>query len=175
MPDSLLTFHRQPNSIHIGVKKLVDKFSECFFSPDARSYAMQIINNCFTCQWNAPIRRRVRGNYLSGSKLTLHSPGLFWHSDCLHISNTPGSRFHSVITFADGFTGFLIAVPFSGSMNNERFIQIFQDSVLSYFPSTRFLVSDNSNDISCSVTKQSLNQINVFSVNTLHIHQSPTL
>ena len=40
LPDTLLTFHRQPNSIHIGVKKLVDKFSECFFSPDVRSYAM---------------------------------------------------------------------------------------------------------------------------------------
>jgi hypothetical protein len=167
LPDSLLTFHRQPNSIHIGVKKLVDKFSECWYSPDTRSYAMQIIDNCFMCQSNTPIRRRVRGNYLSGLKLTLHGPGLFWHSDCLHISNTPGSRYHSVVTFADGFTGFLIAVPFSGSMTNERFVQIFQDSVLSYFPSTRFIVTDNCNDISGSTTKQALNQLNVFSVNTL--------
>ena len=128
---------------------------------------MQIIDNCFMCQSSTPIRRRVRGNYLSGSKLTLHGPGLFWHSDCLHISNTPGSRYHSVVTFADGFTGFLIAVPFSGSMTNERFVQIFQDSVLSYFPSTRFIVTDNCNDISGSTTKQALNQLNVFSVNTL--------
>jgi hypothetical protein len=52
-------------------------------------------------------------------------------------------------------------------MNNERFIQIFQDSVLSYFPSTRFLVTDNCNDISGSITKHSLNQINLLSVNTL--------
>ena len=79
------------------------------------------------CQSNAPIRRRVRGDYLSGLKLTLHGPGLFWHSDCLHISNTPSSKYHSVVTFADGFTGFLIAVPFTGNMTNEQFVQIFQE------------------------------------------------
>ena len=53
------------------------------------------------------------------------------------------------------------------SMTNERFVQIFQERILSYFPSTRFLVTDNCNDISGTTTKQSLNQINVFSVNTL--------
>ena len=52
-------------------------------------------------------------------------------------------------------------------MTNEQFVQIFQEQVLAYFPSTCFLVTDNCNDISGSTVKQSLNQINVFSVNTL--------
>ena len=52
-------------------------------------------------------------------------------------------------------------------MTNELFIQIFQERVLSYFPSTRFLVTDNCNDILGTTTKQSLIQLNIFSVNTL--------
>ena len=47
------------------------------------------------------------------------------------------------------------------------FVQIFQERVLSYVPSSSFLVTDNCNNISGTTTKQSLNQINVFSVNTL--------
>ena len=43
LPDTLLTLHRQRNSIHIGIKKLIDKFEECFYSPDVKSYATLII------------------------------------------------------------------------------------------------------------------------------------
>ncbi|MCP4162579.1 MAG: hypothetical protein GY760_21125, partial [Deltaproteobacteria bacterium] len=74
LPDTLLTLHRQPNSIHIGIKKLCDKFEECFYSPDTRSYAIQVVENCFLCQSNLPIKRRIRGDYLSGLKLTLQGP-----------------------------------------------------------------------------------------------------
>ena len=48
LPDTLLTFHRQPSSLHCGVSKLMDKFSECFYSPDLKSYFMQIVESCFT-------------------------------------------------------------------------------------------------------------------------------
>ena len=121
--DTLLTFHRQPSSIHCGVSKLIDKFEECFYSPDLKSYCMQIFESCFTCQSNLPISRRVRGNYLSELKLTLHGPGLFWFSVCLKISNSANARYHSVVTFSDGFTGYLIAAPYSGTMDNTQFIQ----------------------------------------------------
>jgi hypothetical protein len=167
LPDTLLTLHRQPNSIHIGVKKLCDKFEECFFSPDTRSYASQIVDNCFLCQSNLPISRRVRGNYLSGLKLTLQGPGILWFTDVLQISNTPNAKYHSVLTFADGFTNFLIAVPFTGNMTNEIFMEIFQERVLTYYPNTKFLVSDNAKNISGNLIKQSLNLLNIFSVNTL--------
>ena len=36
LPDTLFTFHRQPSSIHCGVSKFMDKFEECFYSPDLK-------------------------------------------------------------------------------------------------------------------------------------------
>jgi hypothetical protein len=47
------------------------------------------------------------------------------------------------------------------------FMEIFQERVLTYYPSTKFLVSDNAKNISGNVVKQSLNMLNVFSVNTM--------
>jgi len=155
LPDTLLTLHRQPNSIHIGIKKLCDKFEECFYSPDTKSYAIQVVENCFLCQSNLPIKRRIRGDYLSGLKLTLQGPGILWFTDVLQISNTRNAKYHSVLTFADGFTNFLIAVPFTGNMTNQMFMEIFQERVLTYYPSTKFLVSDNAKNISGNVVKQS--------------------
>ena len=58
-------------------------------------------------------------------------------------------RYHSLVTFADGFTGFLIAIPFSGTMTNERFVQIFQDRI----PACHLLL--------CSVRRLELGYINL--------------
>ena len=164
--DMLIALHRNILNSHPGVKRLIGIFEENFFGFKVKMYAMQVVHNCFVCVMNSRKPNIRKTDYPHKLKLSVEKPGVLWFADVIQIVNDTDALYDSAVCFADGVSGFLAASPIKKPLNNEIFIEIFREKVLAYFPNTRFLVTDNSPDISSKVTKQMLHNLNVLQCNT---------
>ena len=166
LTDVLLSLHRSIVTAHMGVKRLIDRFSEHFFSPHATEYARLVIDNCFICTANKNRERTLRGNYPHKVAITIDSPGQFWYADVLQIVSKHTSDTHSALCFSDAYSGFIVAAPFKGNMDNNTFIKIFEERILSIFPQVRVTLTDNAVNISGPIIKQHFHNLNIQFINS---------
>ena len=165
--DMLIALQKNILDFHPGVKRLINLFEENFFGFKVKMYSMQVVNNCFVCVMNSRKPYVRKSDYPHKLKLSVSKPGVLWFADLIQIVNSTDALYDSAVCFADGVSGFLAVVsPIKKPLNNEIFIEIFREKVLAYFSNTRFLVTDNSPDISSKVTKQMLHNLNVLQCNT---------
>ena len=73
---------------------------------------------------------------------------------------------NSLLTFADGFSAFVVAIPYSDPMTNDKFLSIFELNVLTIFPQTKYILSDNAPNISSNTIKQYLHNLNIQMINS---------
>ena len=81
---------------------------------------------------------------------------------------------NSLITFADGFSAFVIAIPYSDPMTNDKFLSIFELNVHTIFPQTKYILSDNAPNISSNTIKQYLHNLNIQMINS-RPYNAPTI
>ena len=165
--DLMIILHRDTRSAHPGAKKLLSLFNINYFSPGAARIAVDVFNSCSLCSQNKPKHCKMRGNFNSRIKTELKGPGQLWFADVIQICNTPSAKYTKALCFCCGFSSFFIAHPFKDNLTNEKFIEIFLTKVVAIFSNTRWLVTDNANDLSGVVSKQSLNILNIKSVTIL--------
>ena len=60
----------------------------------------------------------------------------------------------------------MVARPYKDSFNAEEYASLFESAILQYFCNTKYVVVDNSKDLSNNLTKQYLNTLNILLVNT---------
>ena len=166
LTDVLLAIHRSVLTAHMGVKRLMDKFSEHFFSPHATEYAKIVVDNCYICASNRSRERTTRGDYHHKVAVTIDTPGQFWYTDVLQVVSKHTCDTHSAVCFSDAFSGFIVAAPFSGNMDNSTFIRLFEERILSIFPQVKIVLSDNAMNISGPIIKQHFHNLNIRFVNS---------
>ena len=83
--DQLIFIHRSILKAHLGVKRLVQEFSEIFFNPHTETYAKMVVDNCFVCSANRPRHKNTRPDYSHRILVTIEQPGIFWFSDTIQI------------------------------------------------------------------------------------------
>ena len=157
--DLLIILHRKHS--HLGRDKLEAKFSEHYFCSNLTEYTDMVIKNCYNCQLNLQIPRRRTGNYTHKEKFTLTGPGVLFYADCLKVVNHPNAQYDHLLILVDGFSNFCIAQAYKSPMTNELFLQIFMDRCLAYYPSVRYVITDNAKDLSGTKVQQSLNLLGI--------------
>ena len=161
LTDQLIAMHRSIVKAHLGVKRLVMEFMEIFYNPHVHEYARMVIDNCFICAANRHRSKTTRPDFPNKILITVEQPGIFWYSDIIQIVSKKTSDMNSLLTFADGFSGFSIAIPFTDPMDNNKFITLFEQNVLTFFPQTKYILCDNAQNISSNVVKQALHNLNI--------------
>ena len=164
--DQLIFIHRSILKSHLGVKRLVQEFSEIFFNPHTETYAKMVVDNCYVCSADRPRHKNTRPDYSHRILVTIEQPGTFWYSDTIQIVSKKTSNMNSLLTFADGFSAYVVAVPYCDPMTNQKFLEIFELHVLTTFPQTRYVLSDNAQNISSAIVKQYLHNLNIQMLNS---------
>ena len=164
--DQLIFMHRSILTAHLGIKRLILSFSEIFFNPHVNEYAKMVVSNCFVCSANRPRHKNTRPDFPNKILVTIEQPGVFWYTDTVQIVSKKSSDTNSLLTFADGFSAFVVAIPYCDPMTNEKFLEIFELHVLTIFPQTKYILSDNAQNIASAVIKQYLHNLNIQMVNS---------
>ena len=109
---------------------------------------------------NRPQHKATRPDYPNKVLVTIEQPGVFWYTDSLQIVSKRTSNTYSILTFADGFSAYVVAVPYTDPLTNDKFLSLFELHVLTIFPQTKYILSDNAQNISSNVIKQYLHNLN---------------
>ena len=149
-----------------SISKVINNLLQRKLHFTTNEYAKMVINNCFLCAANRPRHKTTRPDYPNKILVTIEQPGIFWYTDTIQIVSIKTSDTNSLLTFADGFSAFVVAVPYSDPMTNEKFLSIFQLHVLTIFPQTKYILSDNAQNISSNVIKQYLHNLNIQMINS---------
>ena len=164
--DVLISMHRSVLNAHLGVKRLCDQFGQNFFNPHVKEYATLVVQQCFVCGANKNRTKVTRGNYMHKSLVDISAPGVFWFADVVQIVSKRTSDWNSILTFSDGYSNYIVPIPFQGDMTNELFLSLFENRILTIFPQTKIVLTDNASNISSNVVKQSLHTMNIKIINS---------
>ena len=74
--DQLIFIHRSILKAHLGIKRLIQEFSEIFFNPHVNEYAKMVVSNCFICSANRPRYKNTRPDYSNKILVTIQKPSM---------------------------------------------------------------------------------------------------